>query len=234
MAPPQAIANWQSGTMQSVGSATGTRESQKAARRRKILDAARALILEGGRGDFSMPALAAAAGVSLVTPYNLFGSKANILLEIARQDIFGRMSEIAELPCDSLAQFLSDLAAVLARVYHADRHFYRRMIATMTAQESAEGQQGIVNLSYDMFEPLTARLLATRKLRPILGARVLAQQFAHSVASSLQHRMIERGSEARLKQEFELGLILIVAGLASPAERNALLDRAKAIEAAIA
>ena len=43
--------------------------------------AARALILEGGRGDFSMPALAEAAGVSLVTPYNLFGSKANILLD---------------------------------------------------------------------------------------------------------------------------------------------------------
>jgi AcrR family transcriptional regulator len=233
MAPPEAISNWQSGPAQSRAAATGTRETQKAARRRKILDAARALILEGGRGDFSMPALAAAAGVSLVTPYNLFGSKANILLEIARQDIFGRMSEIADLPCDSLAEFLSDLAEVLARVYYNDRHFYRRMIATMTAQESAEGQQAIVNLSYEMFEPLTARLLAARKLRPILDARILARQFAHSVASSLQHRMIERGSEARLKQEFELGLILIAAGLAPPAERTALLDRAKSIGEAI-
>ena len=234
MAPPQAIANWQSASARPQPAAPSTRERQKAARRRRILDAARALILEGGRGDFSMPALAAAAGVSLVTPYNLFGSKANILLEIARQDIFGRMSEIARLPCDGLAQFLSDLAAVLARVYYADRHFYRRMIATMAAQESAEGQQGIVNLSYDTFEIFAARLLATKKLRPILGARVLAQQFAHSVASSLQHRMIERGSEARLKQEFELGLILIVAGLAMPAERSVLLDRAKAIGEAIA
>lgn len=234
MAPPQAIANWRSDEPLAAAPAAGTRESQKAERRRRILDAARGLILEGGRGDFSMPALATAAGVSLVTPYNLFGSKANILLEIARQDIFGRMSEIGELSCDSLAQFLSDLAAVLARVYHADRHFYRRMIATMTAQESAEGQQGIVQLSYEMFEPLAQRLLATRKLRPILGARVLARQFAHSVASSLQHRMIERGSEARLKQEFELGLILIVASLAATAERTALLDRARAIAETVA
>ena len=39
-----------------------TREAQKAERRQFILDAARALILEGARGDFSMPQLAAAAG----------------------------------------------------------------------------------------------------------------------------------------------------------------------------
>src|SRR6516165_2111236 len=102
------------------------RESQKAARRSAILDAARSLILEGGRGDFSMPALAAAAGVSLVTPYNLFGSKASILLEIARANIFGRMTAIGDLRCESLAQFLSDLSAVLAKVYYEDRHFYRR------------------------------------------------------------------------------------------------------------
>ena len=113
------------------------RELQKAARRRVILDAARALILEGGRGDFSMAALAEAAGVSLVTPYNLFGSKAKILLEIAREGIFGRMTSIADLPCESLAQFLADLSAMLAKVYYEDRQFYRRMVATMSAQSSA-------------------------------------------------------------------------------------------------
>jgi AcrR family transcriptional regulator len=210
------------------------RELHKAARRRTILDAARALILEGGRGDFSMPALAEAAGVSLVTPYNLFGSKANILLEIAREGIFGRMTRIAELPCESLAQFLADLSAMLAGVYYEDRQFYRRMVATMSAQSSAEGIQAIVALNYAMFEGPVARLLAAGKLKPVLGVDVLAQQFARSVASALQHRLIERGSEARLAQEIELGLILLVAGLASAAERSVLLDRAKGIEKAIA
>ncbi|RYD82105.1 MAG: TetR family transcriptional regulator, partial [Sphingomonadales bacterium] len=76
-----------------------TREAQKAERRLMILDAARALILEGARGDFSMPQLAAAAGVALVTPYNLFGSKANILLALAQENIFEPMNEIQQLPC---------------------------------------------------------------------------------------------------------------------------------------
>jgi AcrR family transcriptional regulator len=210
------------------------RELQKAARRRVILDAARALILEGGRGDFSMPALAEAAGVSLVTPYNLFGSKANILVEIAREGIFGRITTFADLASDSLAQFIADLSAMLAEVYYADRQFYRRMVATMSAQSSAEGIQTIVALNYAMFEAPVARLLAEKKVKAVLGVDVLARQFAHSVASSLQHWLIHRSSEARLAQEIELGLILLVAGLAPAAERRVLLDRATDIEKAIA
>jgi AcrR family transcriptional regulator len=211
-----------------------TREAQKAERRGMILDAARALILEGARGDFSMPQLAAAAGVALVTPYNLFGSKAGILLAIARENIFEPMKEIQQLPCDDLPRFLSDLSSVLARVYHGDRHFYRRLIATLSAQDSAEGIRAVVRLNYERFEPLVERLLARKKLRPVLGKEILAQQFAHMIAAALQHRIITRGSEERLRLEFELGLILIVAGLAPAADRRNLLERARQIGQAIA
>ncbi len=207
-----------------------TRESQKAERREMILDAARALILEGARGDFSMPQLAAAAGVALVTPYNLFGSKANILLAIAQENIFEPMREIEQLSCDDLGKFIADLSSVLARVYHGDRHFYRRLIQTLTAQESAEGIKAVVNSNYERFEPPIERLIARKKLRPVLGKRVIAQQFAHMIAAALQHRLINRGSEERLKLEFELGLSLIVAGLASAPDRSALLERAVEIE----
>ena len=202
-------------------------------RRQAILDAARALMLEDKGGDFSMPSLAEKAGVSLVTPYNLFGSKSNILLEIARQDIFARMTEIEDLPCEGLAEFLSDVSGVLARVYYRNRHFYRRMMIVMTAQESAEGIRAVVNLHYSMFEPLIARLLEQRKLLPVLSARILARQFAHSVSSSLQHRLIERGSEQRLQHEIELGLLLIAAGLAPTGERSAVLERIREVEQAI-
>ena len=207
-----------------------TRESQKAERRGMILDAARALILEGARGDFSMPQLAAAAGVALVTPYNLFGSKANILMAIAQENIFGPMEEIHRLPCDDLTSFIAEISSVLARVYHGDRHFYRRLIVTLSAQDSAEGIKAVVRLNYERFEQVVEKLLAGKKLRTVLGKEVIARQFAHIVAAALQHRLINRGSEERLKLEFELGLILIVAGLASAPDRTALLDRARDIE----
>jgi hypothetical protein len=107
------------------------------------------------------------------------------------------------------------------------------MIATMSAQDSAEGIQAIVALNYAMFEAPVARLLAEKKVKPVLGVDILAQQFARSVASALQHRLIERGSEARLAQEIELGLILVTTGLAPAAERATLLDRARGIGQAI-
>jgi len=52
-----------------------SREQAKAIRRDRIVAAARELIQETEETGFSMRALAERAGVSLVTPYKLFGSK---------------------------------------------------------------------------------------------------------------------------------------------------------------
>jgi AcrR family transcriptional regulator len=62
--------------------AVGRREAGKAERRKRIIHAARDLIRETGNVGLSMRALAARAGVSLATPYNLFGSKRAIVLAV--------------------------------------------------------------------------------------------------------------------------------------------------------
>jgi AcrR family transcriptional regulator len=64
----------------------GRREAGKAERRQRIIQAARELISETGNAGLSMRVLAARAGVSLATPYNLFGSKRAIVLAIL-QDV---------------------------------------------------------------------------------------------------------------------------------------------------
>jgi AcrR family transcriptional regulator len=64
----------------------GRREAGKAERRQRIIRAARELIRETGNAGLSMRLLAARAGVSLATPYNLFGSKRAIVLALL-QDV---------------------------------------------------------------------------------------------------------------------------------------------------
>jgi AcrR family transcriptional regulator len=64
----------------------GRREAGKAERRARIIAAARDLIRETGNAGLSTRALAARAGVSLATPYNLFGSKRAIVLAVL-QDV---------------------------------------------------------------------------------------------------------------------------------------------------
>ena len=205
------------------------REQQKNLRRRTILDAARALILEDQSRDFSMPALAEKAGVSLVTPYNLFGTKSNILLEIAREDIFERARDIDALACKNLVDWISDLSRTLARVYYSKRHYYRRMIITLTAQESGEVQRESLALTCGMYETALARIVEDKFLQPVIPVEVLARYIAHCVSGALQRRLMERVSEDRLRTDIELAVLLVLAGICADVERAPLVERIEAL-----
>ena len=207
-----------------------TREAQKNARRRAILDAARALIQEGKDKDFSMPALAERAGVSLVTPYNLFGSKSEILLEIARADIFERAEAIEALPTDDLVEWVSEVSRTLARIYYRNRHFYRRLIITLVAQESAQGLRETFELGARAFEAPLTRLQDQGKLLCAVPAAILARHISHSVTGSLQYRLMERGSEDKLRDEIEMGILVVTAGACDGKDRSLLLERLRKLD----
>ncbi len=66
----------------SAAEPTSKREAGKADRRKRIVEAARELIKETGDLGLSMRALAEKAQVSIATPYNLFGSKREIVLAL--------------------------------------------------------------------------------------------------------------------------------------------------------
>jgi AcrR family transcriptional regulator len=201
------------------------RELQKNTRRRAILDAARSLILEGKDRDFSMLTLAEKAGVSLVTPYNLFGSKSSILLEIVREDIFERIAHVEVLASDSLAEWVAALSATLGQVYYQNRHFYRRMIVTLVQQQNADSQRASLEFSYRTFENALSGLRERGTLPATVPAAVLARQFAHSVAGSLQQRLMQRGTEEMLRRVIELGLLFLLAGVCADADRQTLRER---------
>ena len=201
------------------------RELQKNTRRRAILDAARSLILEGKDRDFSMLTLAEKAGVSLVTPYNLFGSKSSILLEIVREDIFERIAHVEALASDSLAEWVAALSATLGQVYYQNRHFYRRMIVTLVQQQNADSQRASLEFSYRTFENALSGLQERGTLPATVPVAVLARQFAHSVSGSLQQRLMQRGNEELLRREIELGLLFLLAGVCADVDRPVLRDR---------
>jgi AcrR family transcriptional regulator len=199
------------------------RELNKNARRTAILDAARTLIQQGKSKDFSMPDLAAKAGVSLVTPYNLFGSKSNILLEIARADILQRGVEINRVPAVALDLWVVDMARILARVYYANRHFYRRLTITLTAQETAEAMRELNTLNYGLFQDALHRLRLAGALPDGPSVETIARHLSRSVVVTTQDCLLERGSEDRLRREILNGMVLLLAGCARPEDKDKLL-----------
>jgi AcrR family transcriptional regulator len=86
----------------------GRREAGKAARRERIIQVARELIRETGDAGLSMRALAARSGVSLATPYSLFGSRRAIVLAL--------LPEPPDLDDDFSRQRITD---PLERLFHA-------------------------------------------------------------------------------------------------------------------
>ncbi len=102
------------------------REDAKAERRRRIIAAARDLIKETGDTGLSMRAIAARAGVSLTTPYNLFGSKRAIVIALLEdvREFHERFSQLHRVGAvERIFQAVSITIAYLAD----DPDFYRTL-----------------------------------------------------------------------------------------------------------
>ncbi|MFT4800121.1 MAG: AcrR family transcriptional regulator, partial [Candidatus Azotimanducaceae bacterium] len=106
----------------------GVREEGKNRRRDRITAAARSLIQSGDSG-FRMRALAEEAGVSIATPYNLFGSKQAILTAVMDADLSRFKQTLAMQRVDSLAMF-SKTVAITRELIDLDPQFYRNVMLT--------------------------------------------------------------------------------------------------------
>ena len=78
----------------------GVREEGKNRRRDKIT--AGSILDQSGESGFRMRALAEEAGVSIATPYNLFGSKRAILAAVMDADLSRFKETLARQNADSL------------------------------------------------------------------------------------------------------------------------------------
>jgi AcrR family transcriptional regulator len=106
------------------------REQAKEGRRKRIVEAVRALMRETGETNLSMRAIAARANVSLATPYNLFGSKRGVVmavLEDARefQEKFSTLKNLS-----AVERIFRALSITLA--YHVqDPELYRTLWSSL-------------------------------------------------------------------------------------------------------
>lgn len=120
------------------------REEAKEERRKRIIDAARVLIRETGDAGLSMRALAARAGVSLATPYNLFGSKRAIVLAVLDdvKDFYARFR--ADQSGDPFVPFF-DAARLSISYYQADPAFYRTLWMAVFEVGGTEARSALWN-----------------------------------------------------------------------------------------
>lgn len=104
-----------------------SREESKEQRRRTIVRAARTLMQETGQAGFSMRGLADKAGVSIATPYNLFGSKQAVMFAVLDADLQQYQEQLERLQADEIEVFFEAVSLATA-LYAEEAGFYRAVL----------------------------------------------------------------------------------------------------------
>jgi AcrR family transcriptional regulator len=202
----------------------GRREAAKAERRRRIIEAARALIRETGNPGLSMRALAARAGVSLATPYNLFGSKRAIVLALL-EDVreFGdRFAAVRSV--DPLERMFAAVD-ISTDFYIADPQFYKTLWSAVF-DTSDEVRTAIYNPKANAF---WLQLVQAAEAQGVLvggvDSRLILIQLLHVFRSAMLDWVVGEVSAQALAPTIRLGYAMILNGVAAPDWRGPLQAR---------
>ncbi len=165
---------------------TGKVVARLEANRTRILDAALALVFEGGFQAASMAAVAARAGVATGTLYGYVASREALLLDVFRTISDAEMSRLEEIAAGPgrPAQRLRDVAhAFVSRAVRGARQAYALLA------EPVDGALAEERLSYRrrhaaIFERLIREASAAGEIAP-MDAHVTAAAIAGAIPSAL-------------------------------------------------
>lgn len=196
------------------GSAETQRESAKRQRRETILAAAEALIRARASTDFSMQALADAAGLSLATTYNLIGPKSTVLYALLNLRADAISDVRARLCGQRNPQSLMKAAARMAvRQFAGAPEFYRPLMRHLLGVPDPLHHTSFMARGLEYWRGVAALLGEQDQLRSDANVDELAR-FAHVYfTGALDMWIHEEYDEPRFLGELEryLGLLLLPA-----------------------
>jgi AcrR family transcriptional regulator len=209
------------------------REAGKAVRRRQIIQAARDLIRETGNAGLSMRGLAARAGVSLATPYNLFGSKRAIVVAVL-QDIREYQERFSTLRVADPVERIFAALDMAIEFYVGDPAFYRTVwSAVLDVSDGVRGE--ILNPQRDAFwRGLVDEAARAGAISEDVDAGLVLHQLEALLHSAMFGWVVGEIGPARLAPVVSHGYALVLLGAASPDWRGPLRVRVLEAQAALA
>lgn len=200
------------------------REAGKDERRRRVIHAAREMIRETGSTGLSMRALAARAGLSLATPYNLFGSRGAVILAVL-EDVREYQARFAGLRgVDAIEQIFAAVDMAV-EYYLADPPFYTTLWREVFAA-SGEVRTALYNPQRAAFwQQMVDEASATGAIRSDVDPKLLLQQLDYQFRSVMLDWVAGDLPHDSLGPTIRLGYALILAGAANEKARERLVAR---------
>jgi len=199
----------------------GKREAGKAERRRKIIHAARDLIRETGNAGLSMRALASRAGVSLATPYNLFGSKRAIVLAVL-DDVREFQDRFANLRSADPLERLFSAVDMAVEFYVADPPFYRTLWAAVFDASDDVRTEILNSQRNDFWRNLVIGVANAGVLTPRTNVELIFRVLDRSFESAMLEWVMGELEAALLAPTIRYSYALILQGAATPDWRGPL------------
>ena len=202
----------------------GRREAGKTERRQRIIRAARQLIRETGNAGLSMRALAVRAGVSLATPYNLFGSKRAIVLAVLDdvREFQQRFSSVQSV--DPLERIFTAVDIAMD-FYLGDPPFYRTLWAAVF-DTGDEVRDVILNPARHAFwQSLVDNAASAAVLMPDIDRVLIVRHLDALFRAVMLDWVVGDIQPEALAATARMGYALILKGACSPDWRGPLQAR---------
>jgi len=203
------------------------------ARRRHLVDAAQALIREQGDAGFSMIQLARRAGVSPATPYNLLGSKAEILRQVVREDVIRFLARLESLPAAGPLSRLLQAAELAVAHYEADRRLHQGLFRAAFGADAAPVRDVLSAEGRLIWRDLVEMALAAGELAPFVERGPLTDVLLRVMGATAHTWLADGWSRARFELEMAMAVRLILASVSLSPHREAMVAEIAWIQAAI-
>ncbi len=198
-----------------------TREESKALRRRAIVRAARNLMQQTGQAGFSMRALADQAGVSIATPYNLFGSKQSVMFAVLDADLEQYQEQLERIESDELDVFFEAVSLGTA-LYAAEPGFYRAVLYAAYNDGGTDFRVMFSGPRHAMWRRLVNNAVHGGVLRDEVEPNSFAVNLGHIYFSCLMEWVNGLIALEELEARVQYGFALSLRGMAMPAYADRL------------
>ncbi|AVT81654.1 TetR family transcriptional regulator [Rhodopseudomonas palustris] len=189
-------------------------------RRRGLVTAAHALIRESGGAGFSMIQLAKRAGVSPATPYNLVGTKADLLRLVVRDEFAAFETRLAtRLPGSPLAQLEAAIDLVVKH-YCAEPAFYRGLYAAMQGEHAAELRGMMLAEGQQLWCAMVRVAVDAGEIERVVDDEAFTEVLLRAMASTTEAWLAVNWSRKRFAQEMHLATRLLLLGVVTKTARS--------------
>src|SRR5262249_30391898 len=200
--------------------------------RERIITAARELIRETGDAGLSMRVLARRAGVSLTTPYNLFGSKRAIVVGALEQFNAPFAEAMQKLAGKDPMARLFGAGKIATQLYADDPQFYRALFVAVFDIGAREEYHSLFGPSRHAFwKALVGQARAAGQLTGDFDVDLFTSNLEQVFLSTLLRWITNEIAAEDMEAWVGYGYDLALSAVASEAARADLTKRRAAYEA---